>query len=181
MLKIYRQSPLMTKSNDKRAEIKAGTVFVTETPFIRKHLLIGRAPTGQGFVLPETANVLTGNSRTFQSARLAPGQWLLLGVDGSVLRDLRQAYNQGSTHVVDVTDNYQMFDIGGVDAVALLATGCSLDLRSKSFSINQCAKTLIERIPVILIRKQEKFIVMVERPHTLHLWAWFKQVSQEFR
>ncbi len=98
---------------------------------------------------------------------LRPDQWLLFG--GLAAR------HRGSTAVLDVSSRWSAFAV----TVDVLAAGCSLDLRERTFAVGRCAQTRIEQVPVILHRRsRDRFDVLVERPLAHYFGLWLEEVGK---
>jgi sarcosine oxidase subunit gamma len=134
-----------------------------------KRLLIGPATALQdllGWPLPSEPNT-TSQTADGLCLWLAPDQWLLFGGVG--------VRHRGSAAVLDVSSRWTRFEV----TAELLAAGCSLDLRERSFATGRCAQTRIEQVPVIVYRRStELFDVLVERPLAHHFGLWLKEVGK---
>ena len=96
---------------------------------------------------------------------LGPDEWLVLG--GSE-RDFPAA-----AAAVDVSANRVVLELAGPAARDVLAGGCSLDLRPRSFGPGRCAQTLLARAQVILhCTGEDTFRILVRPSFAPYLRAW---------
>ena len=96
---------------------------------------------------------------------LGPDEWLVVGGTDADYADAAAA--------VDVSANRVAFELTGGDAHEVLAMGCSLDLDRTVFTPGRCAQTLLARVPVILLRRDEETWLVLPRPSFAgYLRAW---------
>jgi sarcosine oxidase subunit gamma len=85
---------------------------------------------------------------------LGPDEWLVVGLPGTAgsTADELASVLSGSHHaIVDVSANRAVIDLHSVDRLAMLASGCSLDLDPLGGWVpGVCAQTLFGRAQVIL-------------------------------
>jgi heterotetrameric sarcosine oxidase gamma subunit len=93
---------------------------------------------------------------------LGPDEWLVLGATEADYPDAAAA--------VDVSANRVAFELAGDDAPDVLAQGCSLDF--DLLTEGRCAQTLLARVPVILLRGEQAWTVLVRPSLAPHLRAW---------
>lgn len=103
--------------------------------------------------LPLVPNTVSGDM-TRGVLWLGPDEWLVVGTPGTVETTVAEfeAALAGSHHaVVDVSANRAVLELRGEGRLALLASGCSLDLDPRGgWMPGVCAQTLFARAPVIL-------------------------------
>jgi sarcosine oxidase subunit gamma len=85
---------------------------------------------------------------------LGPDEWLVVGLPGTAgsTTDQLASVLSGSHHaIVDVSANRAVIDLRSVNRLAMLASGCSLDLDPMGGWVpGVCAQTLFGRAQVIL-------------------------------
>jgi sarcosine oxidase subunit gamma len=85
---------------------------------------------------------------------LGPDEWLVVALPGmaaSIAAEYDAALHGTHHTVVDVSANRAAIDLRGTDRLALLATGCGLDLEpAGGWGPGRCAQTLFGRAQVIL-------------------------------
>jgi sarcosine oxidase subunit gamma len=71
------------------------------------------------------------------------------------------------------------FAVSGIEAAAVLGTGCSLDLRASAFPVTTCAQTRIDEVPVLIARATPAYLeILVERPLRFYLWCWLCRAAE---
>jgi sarcosine oxidase subunit gamma len=81
----------------------------------------------------------------------------------------------------DVSGGLVALRIGGKDAAALLAKGCTLDLHPKVFKPGQCAQSGIAKAGILLAKvDDETFDVYVRRSFAEYLALWLQRAGAEF-
>lgn len=97
---------------------------------------------------------------------LGPDEWLVVG---GRERDFPAAA------AVDVSANRVCLELSGRGARDVLAQGCSLDLRPRSFGPGRCAQTLLARVEVILhCTGDDAFRILVRPSFAPYLRAWLE-------
>jgi sarcosine oxidase subunit gamma len=112
---------------------------------------------------------------------LAPNEWLISsGSADSSLLSFEPALSTALHHVSDVTDGHVVFDIGGDGARDLLANGCSLDLHHDVFGPNDCARSLLTNIPILIECREAPwhFRLYADISYGWYLRAWFEENSK---
>jgi sarcosine oxidase subunit gamma len=81
-----------------------------------------------------------------------------------------------------VTGGQVAMRIGGDNAVALLAKGCTLDLHPKTFLAGQCAQTGLAKAGILLSKVDytPTFDVIVRRSFAEYLAKWLQRAGAEF-
>jgi sarcosine oxidase subunit gamma len=148
----------MAESPLSGAALPAG---VTEVPFLTQINVraaeVPSVPAGSGFAL----------------LRLGPDEWLAVGPPLSPLRI-------DGASLVDVSAQRTTLDLDGPRVRDLLALGCSLDLHPRVFAIGDCAQTTLAHTPVILLRRERGFRILVRASFAAHLAAWLVDATTEF-
>lgn len=95
---------------------------------------------------------------------LGPDEWIILGPADSaagIVADLDRALEGLHRSVVDVSANRVVLELAGPDRLALLATGCPIDLHPRAWEPGRCAQTLFGRAPVILHERTDATRILV--------------------
>lgn len=79
-----------------------------------------------------------------------------------------------------MSDQYSCIDVTGICAPAVLAKGSSLDIRHEVFLDNDCARTLLARINIVLWRIDDGFRFIFDVSLETYIWRWLNEVSAEF-
>jgi sarcosine oxidase subunit gamma len=96
---------------------------------------------------------------------LGPDEWLLILPDASPAPMV-----EGVHALTDISHRNVAIEVDGPGAVALLQTGCALDLRR--FPVGKATRTLFEGVEIILWRTgKARFHVETWRSFATHLWA----------
>lgn len=90
-------------------------------------------------------------------ARLAPGEFLLLGTDGAELVERLDAAwswqaNAGLCFPLPRRDSHAWFRLSGPQTPEVLATLCGVDLRPHRFGEHAVAQTVVARLNAIIVR-----------------------------
>jgi sarcosine oxidase subunit gamma len=129
-------------------------------------------------------------SNTFKSGLstaywLGPDEWLIVTPAGDrpTLPTLLDDALQGMHASMNVVTGGQVaMRIGGDNAVALLAKGCTLDLHPKTFLAGQCAQTGLAKAGILLSKVDytPTFDVIVRRSFAEYLAKWLQRAGAEF-
>jgi sarcosine oxidase subunit gamma len=109
---------------------------------------------------------------------LAPGSWRIVGAPDEdsqpLTAALREAVPRARAGVVDTSDFYATIRIHGSGARATLARGCPLDLHPRAFGAGRCARSLLARTDVLLLRVDDAptYDIEVRRSLAPYLWSW---------
>jgi sarcosine oxidase subunit gamma len=102
---------------------------------------------------PTDPNTVTGDMER-GALWLGPDEWLVVGVPGTAdaaVADLETELAGTHHAVVDVSANRVVIELRGAGRLALLASGCALDLDPRGgWVAGVCAQTLFARAQVIL-------------------------------
>ena len=96
-----------------------------------------------------------------------PGRWLVR--NSAAMPDLKAP---DDIALFDLSDAWRLFQIGGIAARRLLASGCPLDLAPGSFAAGRCATTRLDEFSVILCcAGPDTYEMYVERSYAEDLRA----------
>jgi len=102
---------------------------------------------------PITPNTVSGDM-TRGSLWLGPDEWLIVGLPGTAaetIDELEAALERSHYSVVDVSANRAVIELRSADRLALLATGCPMDLDpSGGWIPGRCAQTMFAHAQVLL-------------------------------
>lgn len=114
---------------------------------------------------------------------LGPDEWLLTADRPAGLWEdaLRAVVGPRGGAAVDVSAQRTGVTLRGADARELLALGCALDLRPRSFPPGSCAQTLLGQAGVLLVAVDTGVDVLVRRSFAGYLAAWLLDAAEEFR
>lgn len=118
---------------------------------------------------------------------LGPGEWLVIircGTPRAVMWELSKISSVSGT---DVTDGSVIFGLSGRHARDVLMKGCAIDLHSKSFRTNDCTRTLLAEVGIILYlgnaltsSGDEQFQIWIPRSYGRYLGKWIEDASSEY-
>lgn len=130
-----------------------------------------------GIRLPRAVGTVARDAAP-EAFRTGPDDCLLrfgLAQEADMLARLRKAAGGAHATVTLVSDASVGFDVTGDDAAAVLAQGCPLDL--DSLTADACARTLLGRVPMLVVRIEGGFALWVERSHASHVQAWLEAAA----
>jgi sarcosine oxidase subunit gamma len=117
---------------------------------------------------------------------LGPDEWLVLsdtqGGEG-LAASLHAALRGITSAVIDVGDARIVYAVGGSNARAVLAKGCSLDLHERMFPSGSCAQTLLAKVPMLLHCRggaAPLFELHVARSFRDYAWSWLQVAASEY-
>jgi sarcosine oxidase, subunit gamma len=134
-----------------------------------------------GVSLPLAPNrvAATGSVRALW---LGPDEWLVVaeGDAPDLLPRLERAVMDRRASISDLSSSRTIVEIGGSAARDLLASGCGLDLHPRAFRPDQCAQTLLARVPVILDQLDEapRYRLLVQRSLSRWLIDWMIDAAE---
>jgi len=109
-----------------------------------------------GVALPLAPNTVAADARAAVTVFwLGPDEWLIhcpLADADKLLQELRRRLAALHCAVTEVTDYYTVLELRGVDAAAVLARGCPLDLHARAFPAGSCAQSRFGNASVLLHR-----------------------------
>ncbi len=100
---------------------------------------------GLGITAGAVVGTVTGHENGIHVLCLGPGRWLVRHT-----RETSGLIIPGNTAIFDLSDAWRLFQISGIAARRLLASGCPLDLNPVRFASGQCASTRLDEFRVIL-------------------------------
>ena len=166
--------PLETR----RAELAAAgiTLETLEAPMTTLTLRMDPAGDGPraiawavGAFLPTAMNTWTPlpGGRAY---RLGPDEWLVtVPLDEASLIELLRPHGGTAT---DVTDQRTTLRLAEATARELVASGCALDLRRRSFPPGSCAQTLLGQTGVLLVAHDDGIDLLVRTSFAAYLADW---------
>ena len=166
----------MTETNRHRAQ-------VTRRPLEGWISLQADAPSlerieiASGIRLPRAVGAVVRDTAV-EAFRIGPDDCLLrfgIELEADMLARLMMAAGDMHAAVTLVSDASAGFDVTGDDAPAVLAQGCPLDL--DSLTADACARTLLGRVPMLVVRIEGGFALWVERSHASHVQAWLEAAA----
>ena len=81
---------------------------------------------------------------------------------------------------VDVSAQRTTLALTGPAVRDVLAGGCAIDLDPRTFGIGDCVQTELAHAPVILLRRDPGFWVLVRASFAAHLADWLLDASVEY-
>lgn len=84
--------------------------------------------------------------------RLGPDEWLLLAGSARAGDALNFLAQTTALSLVDISDRDLAWELSGVDATRVLATGCPLDLSDATFPAGRATRTVFGHAEVVLWR-----------------------------
>jgi len=126
-----------------------------------------------GVALPQLPDT-TARSEALTSLWLGPRSWLVVAGGTSELVDFeakRDAVNALRGALFDVSASRVAYRVAGSSAESVLASGCPLDLHSRTFTPGGCAQSLYGHVDALYYRPEtQTFIVMVARSFARDVW-----------
>jgi len=171
-----RRSPLAGLA-DRLAGV-TGEITMAEVPFLTQ-LDVRRnpdAPTGFPFPTQPCTSIRSGDVDVLW---LGPDEWLVVGPPGAAERLTSEVGAEG-TSIVDVSAQRTTLELGGPAVRDLLAGGCAIDLDPSVFGPGDCVQTELAHAPVVLIRRDPVFWVLVRSSYAAHLVDWLLDASVEY-
>jgi len=113
---------------------------------------------------------------------VGPRRWHAV-TDGAAdlpLIETLRARCPAGTALVDLSDGRVRTRLSGPAIRIALATGCTLDLRAEAFGPDDCAATLLGKIPVVIhAREGEVLDLYCDRSLVRSLTSWLTRVAVE--
>jgi len=187
---FQQQSPLV---QIKLEQPRGAAPQIEEKPFLGFVNLRGRAD-NTGFLSatlkvlgcepPTTANTVV-DSGDYRIYWLGPDEWLIVtpaGQQGELQNALLKALDGVFSSVVDNSSGLTMIRIVGLNAAALLATDCPLDLHPSQFKSGQCAQTRLTKAGMTLspLADDSGFEVIIRRSFADYLLLWLQDAAVAF-
>ena len=136
--------------------------------------------------LPATANTVTVNAADDTRVLwLGPDEWLV-DARSKRLDDILAGFRAdlAGTHalVSDVTHAKTCLQLAGEGSRDVLAKGCSLDLHPRTFTLDNCAQSLLGRCHMLLhmCDTQPRYNIYVGRSFADYAWKWLCDAGLEF-
>ncbi|MEP6608926.1 MAG: sarcosine oxidase subunit gamma family protein [Burkholderiaceae bacterium] len=135
--------------------------------------------------LPIVPNT-TARSDALTAFWLGPCSWLLVtqAVNSPLahLIEKRNAINAAGGAVFDLSASRVAYQVAGVRAAELLATGCPLDLDPRAFRAGDCAQSVFARVNALLYKPNEAptFVIMVARSFARDVWEALEFSAAQF-
>ena len=146
---------------------------------------VAAAEAALGVALPRVPNTSArGGERSV--LWLGPDEWLVvLAVDedeDAVADALCAALTGHHASIVAVGHARAVIGVAGPRARDVLAKGCSLDLRPRTFGPGQCAQTALARAVIILHQRDDglSYDVDCRRSFAAYVWAWLEDAAAEY-
>ena len=102
-----------------------------------------------GFALPDRVGHSTSKG-TRRAMKLGPDEYLLL--DTKAAARLAPALANPAVSAVDVSHRNVAFAVAGPGAAETINAGCPRDLRNAAFPIGACARTILGKVEIVLVR-----------------------------
>jgi heterotetrameric sarcosine oxidase gamma subunit len=131
-----------------------------------------------GVSLPQHPNRWNGQDPLIW--RVAPDAWLIQSAQAGhdVASMARAACRDLDCAVTDLSDALETIALDGPAASAVLARGCGLDLREKSFEAQACARTRLAQLPVLMRKAASaRFELVVDRAAAQYLEDWLRDAA----
>jgi sarcosine oxidase, subunit gamma len=141
--------------------------------------------TAVGFDLPGKANTAAA-SGAVSALWLGPNEWMLVGdpdAEADLAARLTQQLQGIHSSVTDVSDYRTVIELSGTRCREILAKGCSLDVRPRSFRPGQCAQTVFAHVSVLLhlIDAAPVWRLHIRNSLANYLATWLLDAAAEFR
>jgi sarcosine oxidase subunit gamma len=152
------------------------TVDAVEEPFrtqLTVRLREGR--TLLGVDLPEPCRFTSGHGADI--LWMGPDEFLVLADPGRQ-PELAAVLSRESAAVVDVSAQRNVVRLTGSHAADVLAHGCSIDLEVSP--PGTCVQTLLARIGIVLMVREEGFTILVRQSFANYFHAWLADASREY-
>ncbi|WP_433831645.1 sarcosine oxidase subunit gamma [Actinoplanes sp. CA-015351] len=146
-----------------------GPVTIAEVPFLTQ-INIRKEPDPS---LPLSAGT-SSRSGDVDILWLGPDEWLAVGPPGGF------SEHRWEGSVVDVSAQRTTIALGGPHVREILALGCATDLHPSVFPVGACVQTTLAHAPVIILRRESDFWVLVRASFANHLAGWLVDASREF-
>jgi sarcosine oxidase, subunit gamma len=115
---------------------------------------------------------------------LGPDEYLLLGGEheAPMLAQTLEGALRGHPHsLVDVSHRQTALEVSGAHALAILNSGCPLDLDARTFPVDMCTRTVFAKAEIVLWRTApDTFRVEVWRSFTDYVARFIADVAYEF-
>ncbi|MEV0195015.1 sarcosine oxidase subunit gamma family protein [Nonomuraea sp. NPDC050691] len=186
-----RRSPAAAYAGRFEAASRGEALRLAELPFLT-HVNVRVDPSSPaakdigealGVALPvEPCTAVRGGSGAGEVtvAWLGPDEWLVVAPEGYRHELLREALGDRHGSIVDVSAQRTTLLVTGPRARDLLAHGCALDLHPGVFGPGGCAQTMLARAQVVLIPREDGFLVLVRSSFAAYLAEWLLDAAAEY-
>jgi len=165
-----------------------GNLAITPSAYATRYSFRGDAQAAAlaskafGVTLPSALlKAETNDTRTAIS--LGPDEWLLIAEDGvaeSLAHEMTQALGTQFHSLVDISHRNAGFDVSGVAAETVLASGNPLDLHLSTFPVGMATRTIFSKAEIVLWRKNaDTFHVEIWRSFLPFMWGLLEEASSE--
>ena len=193
MLEIKRFSPLRQHwIGVVPARIRSDSVSLEEVPFQGRVLLqadgrdrplLDRLGQAVGFPFPRMPN--TSVRKDALCLWHSPSSWMFVTGEGEqekLIGLLKAEAKDAPVAITDISDSHTTIRLGGTRIREVLAKGCLIDLRAKSFEPRMVVRTQIAEVPVILFHEESGayFDIHVGGFDADYLWTWLIEAAREF-
>ena len=134
-----------------------------------------------GQPMPLASNTFTtGEHRVYW---IGPDEWLIeTSAEGAAAlgSELAEALAGFHAAINDVSGGHVALCVSGVDARAVLAKGCTLDLHPREFAPPQCARTGLAKATVLLgaLDNESTCTIIVSRSFSDYLCRWLAHAAR---
>ncbi|MET8853171.1 sarcosine oxidase subunit gamma family protein [Amycolatopsis sp. NPDC004625] len=108
---------------------------------------------------------------------MGPDEYLVLAEPGRQT-ELEAALSRESDAVVDVSAQRNVFRLTGSRRADVLAHGCSIDLETAP--PGTCVQTLLARTGIVLLVREDAFMLLVRQSFSDYFEAWLADASLEY-
>ena len=144
----------------------------------------------RGVVLPPAPNLAAKQADGSLVARLAPGEFLILGPlsgDSDTTDRLDNAWSIDSAGLcfqLPRRDSHAWLHLSGNKVTAMFAKICGVDLRAKAFANLAIAQTSVARLSAIVIRDDRgdvpSYHLLADSASATYLWESLEDAMKEF-
>lgn len=140
-----------------------------------------RVATGAGarLELPGQCGGVTGNDPWV--LWLGPTEWLAWAAAGdrdSLGARIDASFEAGALLATDLSDALVALELSGARVLDVLAVDCPLDLAGGAVAVGSCANSQFGHVPILLQRRENDWIVFVERPLARFFVDWLRRCAE---
>ncbi|HKN53455.1 MAG TPA: sarcosine oxidase subunit gamma family protein [Amycolatopsis sp.] len=161
---------------------RLAAVHAVEQPFRTQLTLRFRGTSVLGVPLPEPCRFVAGDG--VEILWMGPDEYLVLAEPGrqeELEASLRAAIGDAPGAVCDVSAQRTTVDLTGSSARDVLAHGCSIDLHPAVSPPGTCVQTLLARMGIVLLVREEGFTILVRQSFAEYFAAWLIDASVEYQ
>ncbi len=131
-----------------------------------------------GVPLPSEIGSTNAESGTIV-LKLGPDEWLIIAASGSNLAARLSETDGYLFSAVDVSHRNTAIIVEGPKAASTLNSGCPRDLSLKAFPVGACARTLLAKSEIVLVRESEhRFRVECWRSFSDYVWNYLADAAR---